>query len=976
MRRSIFLLGVLALNLTGASRGLAQTWATNGPLNVGRWAHTATYLGNGKVLIAGGTIYNVSGNFADTNACELYDPGTGSSSAASSMADFRHSHTATLLNSGKVLVVGGSGGGTSELYDPGAGTWGQHISLAHERLAHTATLLQNGKVLVTAGYDDSSGNELSSCELYDPSSGTWNATGSLPYATDSAAAVMLQDGRVLVCGGSDGFGGAVTNAAIYNPNGGTWAVTGGLEEARATHKAVLLADGKVLVVGGNGGNTPEVFNPNTGTFTHGATMNDGWYSPNLVTLDDGRVMVCGDDNADVEVYDPNADAWNLIDPLIVPANQQTATKVAGGAVVVAGGSESTYNGPPIATIQTYGSTIAVPNLVVSNSPTTGGLPLTEHFFSPSVDSGGHAVTNWSWTFGDGGTSTNQSPTHTYTNLGDFSPSLTAQSAFGAQNLNVSGLQGVTVTNHSANASASPTTGFVPLTVQFTSPLVDSGGNTVTNWNWTFGDGGTSTNQNPSHIYNAVGTFNAGLTARSTYSSFPLDVFGPGSINTTNSPDPNFGVLHTFNNVDGSAPNAGLLLIGNSLYGTTALGGTNNAGIFYRVGLDGTGFTNLHIFNISQGGRPNGGLVTAGGIVFGTTYIGGSQSGGTVFAIRTNGTGITNLYEFKLNLPNTGDQPTAGLASGAGALFGTTQYGGSYDHGVLYTVTTNGANFQNLHAWNPTSGNGFVNYDGLNPVNQLLLVGPTLYGTALGGGSFTRGTVFAMETNSPGSFRILHYFPDVSGSNATNTDGGNPYGGLVLVSNTLYGTTVTGGKYGNGTVYGVSTDGLSFTNLHDFTGGNDGSSSHGGLVASGNTLYGCAQAGGTAGLGTLFSLRTDGSGFTSLFQFAGGLTGTSPNGDLLLTNNVLYGTAAGGTGDGLVFTYALTAPAPLLALAKVGTNVVLSWTNSPIGFALQATTNLGPSAIWDSVLPAPSLINNFNYVTNPVSPSRRFYRLIK
>lgn len=86
-------------------------------------------------------------------------------------------------------------------------------------------------------------------------------------------------------------------------------------------------------------------------------------------------------------------------------------------------------------------------------------------------------------------------------------------------------------------TASPQSGPVPLAVQFTSPAVDSNGNTVTNWNWTFGDGSTSTAQSPLHIYTNAGSYFPSLTAYSAYGSIPLSVNGPGTITVTPPPPP-------------------------------------------------------------------------------------------------------------------------------------------------------------------------------------------------------------------------------------------------------------------------------------------------------------------------------------------------------------------------------------------------------------------------------------------------------
>src|SRR6266550_695038 len=116
-------------------------WTFTGSLNPGRYAHTATLLPNGKVLVAfgGGTSDLLSG-------AELYDPASGNWSATGSLNPARNGHTATLLPNGKVLVVGGVGSGfevlpSVELYDPTSETWTFTGSLNIARVGHTATLL-------------------------------------------------------------------------------------------------------------------------------------------------------------------------------------------------------------------------------------------------------------------------------------------------------------------------------------------------------------------------------------------------------------------------------------------------------------------------------------------------------------------------------------------------------------------------------------------------------------------------------------------------------------------------------------------------------------------------------------------------------------------------------------------------------------------------------------------------------------------
>jgi PKD repeat protein len=139
------------------------------------------------------------------------------------------------------------------------------------------------------------------------------------------------------------------------------------------------------------------------------------------------------------------------------------------------------------------------------NPSSGPAPLAVHFSDSSTGS----PTAWSWNFGDGATSTAQNPAHTYANQGAYQVTLTASSAAGAssthQTINVLAPPPAAPI---ASFSASPTSGQVPLTVHFT----DSSTGSPTAWSWNFGDGVFSSSRNPSHIYNAAGTYNVTLTA--------------------------------------------------------------------------------------------------------------------------------------------------------------------------------------------------------------------------------------------------------------------------------------------------------------------------------------------------------------------------------------------------------------------------------------------------------------------------------
>ena len=202
-------------------------------------------------------------------------------------------------------------------------------------------------------------------------------------------------------------------------------------------------------------------------------------------------------------------------------------------------------------------------------------------------------------------------------------------------------------------------------------------------------------------------------------------------------------------------------------------------------------------------------------------------------------------------------------------------------------------FTNLHT--------FTGSDGFHPHTSLILSSNILYGTTIYGGYSDNGTVFAINTDGTG-FTNLYSFTGGS-------DGSLPQGGLILSGNTLYGTTLHGGSSGYGTVFAVNVDGTGFTNLYGFTAASgspatnsDGAYPQSTLVLSGNVLYGTAGGGGSSGYGTLFAVNTDGTSFTNLHTFTGGSDGANPYGGVVLSSNALYGTAysGGNSGKGTVF----------------------------------------------------------------------------
>src|SRR3989442_1737312 len=359
------------------------SWVPTGNLNTARVGHTATLLQNGKVLVVGGS----DNGFNVLDSAELYDPVTGMWSVTGSLNTPRGSHTATLLPDGKVLIVAGDTsnsppdfgrGGTAELYDPSTGTWSLTGSLNVTRCCHSATLLQTGKVLVAGGFDL---DTVKSAELYDPASGTWSLTSSLNVARYWHSATLRQDGRVLVAGGSnDGdLASTLSSAELYDPAEGTWVVVSNLSASGGVfHTATLLSNGNVLVGGGNGGGIggdtifalSELFDPATRNWSSAGNLAAARFAHPAALLPTGEVLVAGGtsqanhypnltySNLDsAEIYDSNTGTWTSAASLGSARGGHTATLLPDGRVLVAGGS---IVGPSYTTIalnsaELYGS---------------------------------------------------------------------------------------------------------------------------------------------------------------------------------------------------------------------------------------------------------------------------------------------------------------------------------------------------------------------------------------------------------------------------------------------------------------------------------------------------------------------------------------------------------------------------------------------------------------------------------------------
>lgn len=185
--------------------------------------------------------------------------------------------------------------------------------------------------------------------------------------------------------------------------------------------------------------------------------------------------------------------------------------------------------------------------------------------------------------------------------------------------------------------------------------------------------------------------------------------------------------------------------------------------------------------------------------------------------------------------------------------------------------------------------------GSKPQGSLIADEQWLYGMSTYGGSNNMGTVFKVAHDGTGFTKLL----DFDGSN----NGQNPYGSLLLVDSVLYGTAVYGGSNEVGTVFKLKTDGSGFMKLWDFDGTNSGLYPYSSLITDGTYLYGTTNYGGANNMGTVYRVSMTGSGVTKLIDFAGSSNGRGPFGSLLAHGSLLYGMTAygGANGKGTVFS---------------------------------------------------------------------------
>lgn len=321
--------------------------------------------------------------------------------------------------------------------------------------------------------------------------------------------------------------------------------------------------------------------------------------------------------------------------------------------------------------------------------------------------------------------------------------------------------------------------------------------------------------------------------------------GGGTVFKINTDGTGYLHLRSLSNGNGGGPTSGLVQFGSKLYGANSDSFTA-PGYLYSLNPTGPGFTIEHTFadtdslgNI-DGTDATSGLVQVGSKLYGTTHVGGDNDAGTIYSFDPVTRAETVLHNFG-GTPNDGREPYyGGLSASGNTLFGTTLSGGQAA-GVLFSMNADGTGYQILHSFGAVFGEGY------SPYVPPIVDGTKLYGTTSNSTGSTGGsTIYSINTDGTG-FIQLHVFDP-------NTEGTLIVSSVSLVDGKLYGTSASGGIGHYGTLFSINTDGTDFTILHNFSSDlTNGGAPYGGVVSDGSFLYGTAIFGGTSNGGIIYAV---------------------------------------------------------------------------------------------------------------------------
>jgi uncharacterized repeat protein (TIGR03803 family) len=332
-----------------------------------------------------------------------------------------------------------------------------------------------------------------------------------------------------------------------------------------------------------------------------------------------------------------------------------------------------------------------------------------------------------------------------------------------------------------------------------------------------------------------------------------------------------------------------------LYILTNRGGANNTGVIFKVMKDGSNYTKLMDIeailtssNYSSLGPywPSGSLMQASnGKLYGVNPIKGDNGKGSIFRIETDGENYTELIQFD---GTNGSGPIGSLfEANDGMLYGLAEQGGANDLGVIYKLNLDGTNFIKLFDFDGTTTGKIFSGSPL----KLTQVGAYLFGTTSADLSSNNGSLYRISLD--GAFTKFKEFPE---------EFTRPAGQLLLASDGyLYGLAGKGGPAGVGGIYKIKSDGTEYATVYSFDKLKDGFAYGNSLIEdTDGYLYGMTYGLGSNGLGVIFKIKKDGTGFEKLLDFNGSNGGTPMGALTRASNGLLYGVGNifnGAAGDG-------------------------------------------------------------------------------
>jgi len=256
-----------------------------------------------------------------------------------------------------------------------------------------------------------------------------------------------------------------------------------------------------------------------------------------------------------------------------------------------------------------------------------------------------------------------------------------------------------------------------------------------------------------------------------------------------------------------------------------------------------------------------------------------------------GIGATNAQLTNLHVftGTDGKAPHGSLIVSGNKFFGMTTAGGANNEGVIFSIDTNGTGYNVMYSFSSTSGH--------LALGHLTLAGNKLYGmTCLGPGSQGQGVIFSIDTNG-NNYTIMYSF---TGANASN--GANPEGSLTLLGGKLFGVTSYNSGGSSSILFSIDTNGSGFSQLYLYPSTN-GDYLEGSLVLLGHEFFGMTSVNFLSGSnGNIYSIDTNGNGFSSMYNL-GNTNYNNLVGSLAVSGNKLFGTTdtAGVTNHGSIFS---------------------------------------------------------------------------